>query len=228
MIRKKNKQRAKNGNRTRLKNTQRGNQLVTLNKGPGFMPPRLRTKLTFTKASVISNVGASFGNVVFNPTGVYDVDPLFGSTSTPGFAELAAIYRVYRVNSSRIKGGFTNEQTTGVTGYVVPVNFNPGANNGSPYTYLSDRLSKVKMIGGNSGNNTVQFSHRASTQTFAGVRYTGQIDEYTSAVTTIPVNNWYWMVGIVTNNAALTSSGVAYFVEIDMEVEFFELNNPSI
>jgi hypothetical protein len=220
-----------NNNRKQIKpsrkkrnNTQK---LVTMNRGPGFMPPRMRTSLTFTKASIISNVGATFGNVVFNPTGVYDVDPLFGSTSTPGFAELAAIYRVYRVNSSRIKIGISNEQSTGITAYVVPVNFNPGANNGSPYTYLSDRLAKVKAIGGSSGNNTVQFSHRASTQQFAGVRYTGQIDEYTAAVTTTPVNNWYWMVGFVTNNASLTAAGVSYFVHIDMDVEFFELNNPS-
>lgn len=138
-------------------------QLVFVNRGPGFAPPRTRTVLTFSKVSILSNVGATFSNVVFSPTNVFDVDPVLGSTVTPGFNEYAAMYRQYRVNSSKIKVGFNNEETKSVTIYVVPVNYNPGANNTTPLQYLSDRLAKTKIIGGNVGNSSALVTHRATT-----------------------------------------------------------------
>jgi hypothetical protein len=194
----------------------------------GWAPPRLRTNLRFSKFFTISAAAASAANVRFVPTFLFDVDPIVGSTSVPGFTEWGGIYRFYRVNSAAIRCSFANAQAFNVVCYVCPVNFDPGANYSgtAAQTYLSNRLSQSQVAGPLTGNGQVELSHRVTTAGFGGAANLLTTDSYSAGVSGgAPGNNYYFTVGIV--GTGTVSTGVDVEVFLDIEADFFELQSPA-
>jgi len=194
-------------------------------RGPTFMPPRWQTTLRFSKEVVMSNVASGWANVRFAWTSCYDVDPILGSTSMPGFAELAAIYRYYRAVRSSIRVDFGNLDNLSGTAVICPVNFDPTANTTTYQNYLSSRSAKHRPIGSLNGTGAVSVRHATSIKAFGGTLVPA-LDSYAAVVTTVPVNNIYWLVGCYMNN--VMTNGVTVNVFIDITLVFFELSTPAI
>ncbi len=200
---------------------------LSLKTGRLPLPPRVTIWTRFQKDIDMSNAGVAFANVRFQPTYCYDVDPLGASTAMPFFTEMAGLYRFYRCVSSRITVHFANADSAPATVYVCPVNFDPGANTSSFQNYLSNPNCREAIIGATSGNSKATLRARATTDGFSGSRWLGLSDSYsaTSAGTTTPNNNWFWIVGA--HNINLFTNGVFASIVMDVEITFFEETSPS-
>lgn len=167
-------------------------------------------------------------NIRFTPTFAYDVDPVAGSTAMPGFVELSALYRFYRVDSANINVSFSNKEAFPAECYISAVNSDPGANYNSAgaATYLAQRTSKSRVVGSLTGNSVVVLKDTQTTAGFGGSSNMHMGDLYSASTAGgAPANNWYWTVGIIGD--AVLVSGVDARVQIDIDLEFYEVASPS-
>jgi hypothetical protein len=202
--------------------------IVRVKPGNGWAPSRIATRLRFSKFVTISAAAATAANVRITPTFAYDVDPTVGSTSMAGFSEYAGMYRFYRVQKSMITVHFANEQAFNVVVYVIPINSDPGANYSSTVAqqYLANPFCRQSILGPLTGRNTSIVRHRETTANYGGAWNRNVTDTYVgSTAGTTPSNNWFWSIGLVgTSNV---STGVDALITCDVDIEFFELANPS-
>lgn len=193
----------------------------------GWAPRRLRVTLRYSVFKQLVNAGFQYANVRYTPTYCYDVDPLLGSTAMPGFTEYGAIYRFYRLRKSSIKVDFSNTEGSAMMCFVTPVNYDPGSNANPQGFMTSSLLCKKFLIGNTNGNGIGSIKHGVSTDVIAGVRDVQVADSYSAPCSgsSSPANNWYWAVGVYSSANMVT--GVYIVVDINCEIEFFELANPS-
>jgi len=196
----------------------------------GIVPPRTRVWLGFSKTVLVTNVGLNTANIRLVPTNAYDVDPTIGSTAVPGFTEWGGLYRFYRVVASRIKVSFMNNEAFPGTCGVIPVNYDPTANHVSATTvqFLSQANSHDRPVGSITGMSTCVINHGATTATFGGASNLGVLDPYTAPTSgsSAPTNNWYWDVLFYPAQAIV--SGCLVHIKMKVNVEFLELNSPSV
>jgi len=218
----------KKGKRGIRVNTDGFEEVVVIPRHLGWAPRRLRASLRYSLTGITNNAGFVYTSRRYIPTYVYDVDPSLGSTAVPGLAEYGGIFRLYRVRGSQVKVTFSNKEVFPVTCYICAVNTDPGLNTANYSYYLSNRLSKQRVVGPLTGNGIAILTDAQTTGDFAGIPDTQQLDTYCGSINggTAPTNNWYWQVGVVTDGTVL-AAGVVINVCIDMDVEFFELLNPA-
>lgn len=192
-----------------------------------LMPPRFQTTLRYEAEGNQLNAGVNYSNTRLQPTTPYDVDPTLGSTAMPGFTELAALYRRYRVNRWVHKVMFANNESFPVVVYLCPNNVDPGSNTASFQNFLSSRSSTKKMLSAKGGQDRGIVVSRFSQSSFAGVPKS-RSDDNTAGNTSgssAPNNNIWSVVGIHSVNVQV--SGVFVSNQIDIEVEFYELTTPA-
>lgn len=189
-----------------------------------IVPDRTYTRLRFMGYGnlVIPTISTHIG-ARYRPSSAFDIDPLLGSTATPGFTELAAFYSNYRVTSSRCKFIFSN--TSSVQGCVVvvlPLNVDPGSTPSlaTVQSWIEQPYAKIKCCG-NSGSPAVTISSDMSTEKIFGSKMVYLDDNFQSLVTTNPVNNWYWAVGAMSPLAPASAQTVNVLIDIEIGVEFF-------
>jgi len=197
--------------------------------GPGafkslslVFPPRMSLKLKYW---ALQNLNISVNlqaNYRWRPTAAFDVDPALGGTSMAGFAEASAFYASYRVIKSKIVATMANPSaTTPITLIVLPTNADPTnamtaanvvASVGNPY-------AKTK-ISGLLGSPPVVISSMMTTQKIFGDPAVYYDHNFSSLVTTVPTNNWFWNVAIFAQNVIATA--IVLTVQIEVDCEFFD------
>lgn len=188
-----------------------------------IMPDRYYTRLRYYGSQNLTIAAGAAGVARrWQPSGAYDIDPLLGSTATPGFAEFAAFYDQYRVTVSRIRVEISNTSTTPCQATVVPLNADPGA---SPtlntiQSWPNQSYAKVVQVPG-IGAPPVRMDCEMSTEKIFGSKQVYFDDNFMSLTNTVPTNNWFWAVGLATN--AFVGSATTYDVAIyiDIGCEFF-------
>lgn len=201
--------------------------MTVIPRGLGWAARRLRVTLRYSQFVTISNPGSVQCNRRLNPTYCYDVDPLLGSTSMPGFNEYANIYRFYRLRSSSLTCNFSNVETFPVMVYITPINYDPGAN-ATPTEFLTgSMLCRKKVLGPLTGEGTGTVSSSISTNVLTGIKDVQVADSYTAPTSgaSTPANSWYWAFGSI--GTAVGVSGVAVNFNLECTIEFFELTNPA-
>jgi len=209
------------------------NAMLTIPKSVGLIiPDRLYTGLRFggTGTNTIPAGAGTFITRRFRPSAAFDIDPLLGSTATPGFAELAALYQYYRVTCSRIFLRSANPSTsTGVEVLLLPLNVDPGATpslatiqgwEGTPYC----KRGFIGML----GSPPAVLSNEISTEKIFGSKMVSFDDAFASAVTTVPTNNWYWAFAYTVPFTLASPIALSYQIDIELGIEFFsrlQLNN---
>jgi len=188
-----------------------------------IMPDRMMTKLKyfgFTQFTIATT--STFSARRWVPSAAYDIDPTLGSTSTVGFNELALLYNNYRVISSRLRVRMAPQGSLPVQLVTVPLNADPGS---SPLAatvnaWCNNPYGKVKLVGV-SGAPTQTISTTMSTERIYGSKMIYFDDNFASLVNTVPNNNWYWAVAVI--SGVNPSSALVCTVEIDIEVhvEFY-------
>jgi len=190
-----------------------------------IMPDRYYCKLTYTdfSATTIPATGQLF-NRRYRPTSAFDIDPLLGNTSCPGFNEFATLYQSYRVTWSRCElrispgGGALPTLVT-----LVPLNVDLGSGpTFATATSLADQTYAKSKVAGAPGSPTISLRMEMSTEKIVGSKQVYFDDNYTSLVTTSPVNNWYWNISGIITSAASSSSTFYIETKIHIGVEFFD------
>jgi len=185
-------------------------------------PPRLPMKLKFWTIANLSLAASNSANYRWRPTGAFDIDPALGGTSMAGFAECAQFYATYRVSKSKLKVTASNPSAvTPVTLVVLPMNADPTnafstanviASIGNPYAKtknlgllgappisITDSMTTVKIF----GDSEVFFDHN-----------------FTSLVTTVPANNWFWNVCLY--SPAFIANAFNLQIEMEVDIEFYD------
>jgi len=199
----------------------------TLIRGGLPLPERLTVRTRFQTSFSMNNAGVNYANRRYSPVFCYDVDPTLGSTSMPFFTEIMTLYRYYRTMNSKIRVQFINLEAAAIhTAYICPVNFDPTANTSSYQSYLSNPNSRSVILGNATGESRGTLTHSASTNMFAGSRFTGTEDAYSGNATgTAPINQWYWIVGSYCPQGF--TAGVAVDITIDITFVAYEEGTPS-
>lgn len=177
--------------------------------------------LTMTESAVNGGV-----EKLYRLNGPYDVDPTLGSTSTPGFAEMAAIFVSCRVWSARVRVDAT--VTGGSTGSLANVILYPNSVNtfvGSAGSWLVAPYSIHKAVraDGTGGQNLVTLTKSYDLPSVARItkaQYQNEAD-YSSTVTSTPIKQFYCAVAItgIGSSTVLTCNATVW---IQMDVEFFQ------
>jgi len=203
--------------------------IVRLPRGT-LVPARVYLTSRYFKGATLTNIGAIAANQVLEPTFAYDVDPTLGSTAMPGFAEWGALFRLYRVQGARLTVVFANAEAFCSEVYICPVNTNPGANYSAAtaITYNSQPQSRKTVVGPLTGNNVKTLTCVATTEQFAGVWDSYDIDTYCGSTNggTTPTNNWYFTYGAAMYGTG-TAAGCNLSVTLDVDLCFFEKLSPA-
>lgn len=191
----------------------------------GFvMPDRLRTGLKYWQSSAINLSVVSSGSLRYQPSAAFDIDPTVGGATMAGFNEMSALYRSYRVKSSRIKVEIANTSPDSIVNCaIVPTNADPGSAPSSA-TIIAARqqpYANVKTCPPLGGPMTVLVS-TMSTKKIFGNPMTDFDDNFASLVTTIPNNNWFWFISVYSLATIPSTDPVLLNVFIDVEIEFYD------
>lgn len=189
-----------------------------------ILPDRVFTRLRFwgTSQLTVTTGGAVQTSSRFRPSSAFDVDPLLGSTTMSGFAELAAIYGSYRVRSSEITLHFTNQSAVGLACTVLPLNADPGAAPAQAVvlSWPENPYAKTKIVG-TSGSPSIVLKSKMTTGKIFGTDSVYLDDNFAALVTASPANNWFWAIGVITNLSPAANSTVFVEVNITIDCEFF-------
>jgi len=227
-VKNKSSRKGDNGPRNRTLNDgvlSEQNALTILPKSvSSIMPDRLYTRLKFYGFGNITITGPKTTNGArYRPTSAFDIDPLLGSTATPGFSELSAFYSNYRVTMSKLRLEATNSYATeGALIVLVPLNLDPGAapSDATVNSWIEQPYSAVRQMG-TAGSPTVVIEKSMSTEKIYGSKMVYFDDAFSSLVTTNPINNWYWGVGVVAPAVPAAPQTINILIEINIGVEFF-------
>jgi len=188
----------------------------------GF-PDRMATTLSFFAApSFAPIVGGSSYSYRYQPSGAQDVDPALGGITMPGFDEFSTVYASYRVLGSRIKVKISSVFTAPVTVVVLPLNADPGATTttatviawrGQPYC--------VSRLTGTAGSPCIEIDNSMTTAKIFGTDMVLSDDNFAALVTTVPVNNWFWAIGIY-QNFIFSAQPIAADIQILVDVQFYD------
>jgi len=185
-------------------------------------PPRVKVKLRFNAFQLLSLAATTGANYRWRPTAAFDVDPALGGTSMAGFAELAAYYATYRVYASTIFAAVSNTSTVSpIILIVTPYNADPTnamsvsniiASIENPYARTRDS--------GLLGCPPTTVKSFMTTQKIFGDPAVFYDHNFSSLVTTIPTNNWFWNVAILA--PATIATAISLHVNVDVDIEFFD------
>lgn len=192
-----------------------------------IIPDRLMTKLTYNGFTAMT-IAPTLAHATkrWRPTGVYDVDPDLGSTTVVGFNELANLYTSYRVLRSRAIMRVANNSDQPVMIVLIPLNADPGSSPtlAEAQSWVNNSYAKTRLCAA-IGSPVASVSCTMSTEKIYGSKMVYFDDNFASLISTIPNNNWYWAIGLLTPLAV--ASGKNYNVEMDisMDVEFYDRRN---
>lgn len=202
---------------------------ILVNPSTSFVSPRFRTKLRWNGSGIQLFAGQSRTNSRICPTNAYDIDTAVGSTSMPGFAELAALYRYYRVLSFRMTVQFVNKEAFPVEVYICPLNYDPGANIATQQALLSSTWCRKKVLGGSTGNSSCRLSQTVRISDFAGFGATMADSFYVGRTdgSSAPPNEVYEATGVQTDGSNMLN-GVFSTTDLEIVIDFFEITTPLV
>lgn len=189
-----------------------------------IMPDRMMTRLTY-KGMQTFTISAGTAGVAarWRPSSAFDIDPLLGSTSTVGFAEMSAFYNNYRVVKSMLSVKAAALSTAAISQIVaLPLNADP---TGAPTlavmeSWLNNPYSKIRLVP-SQGGPVVSMRLAMTTEKIYGSKMVYFDDNFAALVNTSPVNNWYWAVAVVLSANAGGNFPVQVEIDISIDCEFY-------
>jgi hypothetical protein len=183
-------------------------------------------RYTDFSAETIAATGQVF-NRRFRPSSAYDVDPLLGNTSMPGFTEWASFYQNYVVTVSKC----TVKLTPGGSSVpeliiLLPTTLDLGSSpTVATVTSLTDQsYASSKMISTPGAPGITLESTMSSEKIFGSNRIYFD-DQYQSLVTTSPSLNWYWNISGLSTSPVSSASTIYMETVMDIGVVFFNRKN---
>jgi hypothetical protein len=178
-----------------------------------------------TLHSPLNNAGSSFASCRFRPSSAFDVDPVLGGTSMPGFNELAGIYGRYRMLRFKMDLIAINNEDFPVNVNVFVSNFDLGVNYSQTQSQFGNSFERHKFLSPKGGMDraTIHTPYWRVTD-IVGTEAPLISDSFSATISTSPVNNTYVNIGLWTGNDAIVlTNGVSIQAVITAEYRFFEI-----
>jgi len=157
--------------------------------------------------------------VRYQVNSAYDVDPILGSTSTPGFAEWSTLYSYYRVIKVGYKVELCNNEAFPVRVYTLFQNTDPGTVGNLQYP--GNPLSKSYLLSAKGGMDRTVLSDTKQVAQIAGARGIEFEDNYRAAVTASPIDLVWLGIGGNSIGIAFLPNGVTACGVIKMWCRFY-------
>lgn len=183
------------------------------------VPPEMDKVLSWQVNKIPLNAAGINAMVRFSPNSAYDVDPVFGSTSTPGFSEWAALYSYYRVVKIGYRLQIVNNETFAVRVYTIFTNTDPGTVGNSQFP--GNPLAKDYLLSAKGGQDRCLLKDTKQVAQITGARGVEDEDNYRAAVTASPTDLVWLGVGANTVGASFLANGVSVAGYIKMWVRFY-------
>jgi len=182
-------------------------------------PDRTIQTCTFFKNSLQISPATNTA-VRYLPNGLYDVDPIVGSTAAVGFVEWSALYNKYRVLSYTITWEVVNQDPLAVEINICNTNLDPGATNTNYPSYARMAHGKHFVLGNASSQNRRVITQRLSVKQIVGT--SASFDSLQALVTANPANVVFAGLGVTATPVGVVTTGVTVVVTIAMRTLFFE------
>lgn len=188
--------------------------------GQNAVRPETDVCLSFQVSKTAINAAASTCGIRLTPNGAFDVDPILGSTNTPGFSEYAALYNYYRVVKVEYDLEICNLETFPVRAYTFFANTDPGTVGN--FQFPGGPYCKSHLLAGKTGTDLQHFKDSKLVATVVGTSAVEKEDNFRAAVTANPVD-LIWL-GIAGNSVAgaFLPNGIAIAGQVRMYTRFYD------
>ena len=183
-------------------------------------PDSFRVKLRYPIQNTLTVVGTVIAKR-WTPNAAYDVDPVLGSTSTPGFAEWSGLYTYYRVVKYKVHMNFVNLDNLGVALFTYNTNVDPGTAGSSGAQYAQSTFGRTYDLAPfYSGGGKVVLNQTLSVKRILGMPVM-QADSFRSLTTSTPSDLVYFGFTILSSSGVNFTNGIQYSGYIEMDTIFF-------
>lgn len=186
------------------------------------LPERLRNRMKYSALISFNNVTGSYGEYVFRMNSLFDTDFTGAGQQPTGFDQFATFYNTYRVIESSCKiryipqapaagsdastGAlvlYPSDTSAGVTGYADALSID------------RSKSTNYGFYAGSTGSSVLRTKMPIATIAGTKLSTIENEDNFASAVTTSPVNTYYWIVGNYNSSTATAD------IEVQVELEFW-------
>lgn len=217
----------------RPKGKRREYEPTAVRKGPGrhsavktpgnIFPSELRMRLVYTANGIITNAGATNIGQRWHTNAVYDVDPIFGSTSTVGFYEVSQLYHFYRCKGVKVWVELVNNESFPVIVYTIHSNNDLGTTGALSAAQSGNPLCQTTMLAPNGYGGATKVVSAHSICSVVGSTAPLYEDNYRALINGIPADlTWfgiYATAGPV--NVFTVNKGISYAIRISMDTQFY-------
>lgn len=184
-----------------------------------IIPSEHDAVLAFQVYKLVTNAAAVTCQTRFQINGAYDVDPVLGSTNTPGFAEWASLYTYYRVVAASYDLEIVNNEAFPVRAYSVFTNTDPGTVGNNQYP--GNPLAKSHLLSAKGGLDRAHLKMYRQISQITGARGVETEDNYRAAVTAVPLDLAWLGIGGVSLSPAFLPNGISVSGNIKMYIRFY-------
>jgi len=195
-------------------------QVSTVSGRRPIIPPETDVLLSFQVNKLITNAAGTTAMVRFQPNAAYDVDPILGSTNTPGFAEWATLYAYYRVVKVGYKIEICNNEAFPVRSYALFQNTDPGTVGNLQFP--GNPMAKSYLLSAKGGMDRTTLTDTKQVATIVGARGVETEDNYRAAVTGNPLDLIYLGIGGNSIGISFLPNGITCSGVIKMWVRFYD------
>lgn len=186
------------------------------------LPDSMDVDLVYRKSFVMNSVGNNTFASRFYTNACYDVDPILGSTSIPGFTEWSNFYSYNRVVAYQVDAAFANGDALPIGLYFVHTNTDPGVSGSNYSPMVSNPHGACTVLGPTSGAGTYRYrSPFITISSVVGTRAPEYEDNYRGTTAANPVDTTYFGIGLNAYSNDFTN-GVSVEFSLRLRVRFFD------
>jgi hypothetical protein len=191
-----------------------------------ILPPEMDIVLAYQPNKTALNAGASTCGIRFYANGAYDVDPVLGSTTMPGFTTFigtsttTGLYNYYRVIRTGYNISICNNESFPVRVYTGFTNTDPGTVGNIQLP--GNPMFKNALLSAKGGNDRVTFKDSKTIATIVGSSGVETEDNFRGVYNANPVDLTYLFVGGNSVAGAFLPNGISIAGSITMTIRFYD------
>ena len=188
------------------------------------IPDRQMMKLKYTDFLTLDPAG-TLENYLYRGNSLFDPDLTGGGHQPLGRDQWVNFYSRYRVRASKIRVSFLPRSNTTIDSnimiHVIPT-LDAGSVSQQPRDLVEQPYSRWRLLGtANGTQNGVNLHNYMSTKKIMGIPDINT-DDYASLMTTNPLRQWYWNLGVQNLQSTVGIPGANVCVQITYYVELFD------
>lgn len=211
--------------RAKLQRQGRGKKVETQHSRAMFytqvVPSEVFTWITYVAHGKLTNAGNGFATQRWHTNCPYDVDPIFGSTTSVGYAEMSALFDFVHGIEYKVRLRACNSESFPVGLYTIESTEDPGTSGTLSIIAGGNPLGRVYQLGPSTGMARQVINIRRRISEVTGTILSETADSFRSTVTSTPADKTWIGLGIeaYTPNV-LTTAGVSYELALTMGLRF--------